>query len=122
MTKHDTRQSDSSRAGTKLLLVSLVFFFVFRLLHAFNQSPELVFLFHIPLTTEPAYWIHVTKNSPPNTPVAWITAIDGDRNSKLTYQLKVGNPQFLFDIDPNTGTRHFSLNMKLLRVDQISWN
>jgi hypothetical protein len=55
---------------------------------------------------------------PPKTPVAWIKAIDGDRNSKLTYQLKVGNPQFLFDIDSNTGTRNFSLNMKLLRIDQ----
>jgi hypothetical protein len=55
MTKRDTRQSDSSRAGTKLLLVYPVFFFVFRLLHAFNQSPELVFLFHIPLKTELVY-------------------------------------------------------------------
>jgi hypothetical protein len=76
MTKRDTRQSDSSRAG-KLLLVSPVVFFVFRLLHAFNQSKEFVFLFH------------VTENSPLDTPVVWITAIDGDRNSKLTYQLKV---------------------------------
>ncbi|XP_045031201.1 fat-like cadherin-related tumor suppressor homolog isoform X3 [Daphnia magna] len=58
---------------------------------------------HIPLTTEPVYWVHVAENSPPRTPVARITAIDGDRNSKLTYQLKAGNPQSLFDIDPNTG-------------------
>ncbi len=59
---------------------------------------------HIPLTTEPVYWVHVSENSPPRTPVVRITAIDGDRNSKLTYQLKAGNPQSLFDIDPNTGT------------------
>lgn len=59
---------------------------------------------HIPLTTEPVYWVHVAENSPPRTPVARITAIDGDRNSKLTYQLKAGNPQSLFEIDPNTGT------------------
>jgi hypothetical protein len=58
---------------------------------------------HIPLTTEPVYWVHVAENSPPRTPVARITAIDGDRHSKLTYQLKAGNPQSLFDIDPNTG-------------------
>jgi hypothetical protein len=59
---------------------------------------------HIPLTAEPVYWVHVAENSPPKTPVARITAIDGDRNSRLTYQLKAGNPQSLFDIDPNTGT------------------
>lgn len=59
---------------------------------------------HIPLTTEPVYWVHVAENSPPRTPVARITAIDGDGNSKLTYQLKAGNPQSLFDIDPNSGT------------------
>ncbi|XP_046644672.1 fat-like cadherin-related tumor suppressor homolog isoform X5 [Daphnia pulicaria] len=58
---------------------------------------------HIPLTAEPVYWVHVAENSPPKTPVARITAIDGDRNSRLTYQLKAGNPQSLFDIDPNTG-------------------
>lgn len=61
---------------------------------------------HIPLTTEPIYWVHVAENSPPKTPVARITALDGDggRHAKLTFQLKAGNPQSLFDIDPHTGT------------------
>lgn len=59
---------------------------------------------HIPLTAEPVYWVHVAENSPPRTAIVRITAIDGDRNSKLTYQLKAGNPQSLFDIDPNSGT------------------
>ena len=58
---------------------------------------------HIPLTVEPVYWVHVAENSPPRTPVVRITALDGDRHSKLTFQLKAGNPQSLFDIDPNSG-------------------
>lgn len=58
---------------------------------------------HVPLTSEPVYWAHVAENSPPRTPVARITAIDGDRDTKLTYQLKAGNPQSLFDIDPHSG-------------------
>lgn len=62
---------------------------------------------HVPLTSEPVYWVHVAENSPPRTPVARITAIDGDRNTKLAYQLKAGNPQSLFDIDPNSGKQLF---------------
>jgi hypothetical protein len=60
---------------------------------------------HVPLTVEPIYWVSVAENSPPKTPVVRIAAVDGDHNprQKLTFQLKAGNPQSLFDIDPNTG-------------------
>lgn len=66
---------------------------------------------HTPLTSEPVYWVSVAENSPPRTAVARITALDGDLvgsgssgSGKMIYHLKAGNPQSLFDIDPNTGT------------------
>ena len=60
---------------------------------------------HIPLTLEPIYWASVAENSGPKTPVIRIDAVDGDHNGRQTlrFQLKAGNPQSLFDIDPKTG-------------------
>lgn len=67
---------------------------------------------HIPLTVEPIYWVHVAENSPPKTSVVRITAQDGDGGGrKLTFQLKAGNPQSLFDIDPNTGIENLDISV-----------
>jgi len=62
---------------------------------------------HVPLTLAPIYWVDVAENSPPATAVARIGAADADRNprQRLTYRLKAGNPQSLFEIDAKTGRR-----------------
>jgi hypothetical protein len=80
---------------------------------------------HTPLTSEPVYWVSVAENSPPRTAVARITALDGDLvgsggSGKMIYHLKAGNPQSLFDIDPNTGTYYKSLSLLSVHVSSYA--
>ncbi|GAB6033159.1 hypothetical protein CHUAL_012768 [Chamberlinius hualienensis] len=56
-----------------------------------------------PRPSSPIYFPSVTESSPPSSMVLQIVATDYDSGTKLTYEIKSGNPQAFFDIDPDTG-------------------
>uniref|UniRef100_A0AAY4C8E6 FAT atypical cadherin 1 n=1 Tax=Denticeps clupeoides TaxID=299321 RepID=A0AAY4C8E6_9TELE len=58
-----------------------------------------------PQTTEPVYYSSVYENSPKDTTVIQIEAVDPDTRTseKLSYKITSGNPQGFFTIDPDSG-------------------
>lgn len=59
-----------------------------------------------PQTSEPIYYPSVSENSPKDTSVIQIEALDpdtGGKDGKLAYRITSGNPQGFFSIDPKTG-------------------
>lgn len=58
-----------------------------------------------PLMSRPVFYASVMENSPPNTSVLQLDALDPDSSSegKLTFHILSGNPQGLFTINLITG-------------------
>ncbi|NWX47495.1 FAT2 protein, partial [Steatornis caripensis] len=58
-----------------------------------------------PQMSRPVFYASVMENSPPNTSVLQLDALDPDSSSegKLTFHILTGNPQGLFTINLNTG-------------------
>lgn len=58
-----------------------------------------------PQMSRPVYYASVMENSPPNTSVLQLDALDPDSSSegKLTFHILTGNPQGLFAINLVTG-------------------
>lgn len=58
-----------------------------------------------PQMSRPVYYASVMENSPPNTSVLQLDALDPDSSSegKLTFHILTGNPQELFTINLVTG-------------------
>ncbi|XP_035710399.1 fat-like cadherin-related tumor suppressor homolog isoform X3 [Folsomia candida] len=55
----------------------------------------------VPLTTEPAYRVYLSENTPPSHIFLKLSAFDCDPSGRLTYSLKTSTPYF--DIDPTSG-------------------
>lgn len=70
-----------------------------------------------PQMSRPVFYASVMENSPPNTSVLQLDALDPDSSSegKLTFHILSGNPQGLFTINLVTGktdpTRHWFLRL-----------
>ncbi|XP_003376814.1 putative cadherin domain protein [Trichinella spiralis] len=58
-----------------------------------------------PVPARPLYEADVVENSPPGTSIVQLNATDFDepRSPTLTYSIREGNAQSLFQIEPNTG-------------------
>jgi len=74
--------------------------------HSFSQKVYIEVIDvndNYPRPLEPVYWPTVSENSPSNTPVVTISAVDEDPDSVLSYTILSGNPQSLFSINSATG-------------------